>query len=253
MKKLLLSSAGLLLANIVGFYVLKDYNDNRQVRVASACSAATVELAGIAPIIETKTVQLPIGKHEIFITTVKHRVGFGMVNRGTGVLVSNDGLIMTAYHVARHSPLMRVSLNGLESEDNAPRVIRKQRRLFAYLVGYDKDADIALLRVFYPGQRFRYAALRKSVKKGLPVITVGFPIKFVKHVTAGVVSSFSDGMTYTDVVIEHGSSGGGLFDLDGRLVGIASFMWYPSGSPVYAAGFTSLDAMHKLLEKYEDF
>jgi S1-C subfamily serine protease len=254
MKKLI-ACATLILGNIAWFYAMKNYTDNRQVRIVSATCQSTVEVSAIGPIFKTITVMLPIGKHEILIKQIKKRIGFGELNRGNGVFVSNDGLILTCYHVTKHSKLLRVSLNGFEREDSTPRMVRRHRKLFAYVVGVDEKNDLALLRVFYPGQWFRGVSLRKDAPKGLPVFTIGFPVEFQKHVTTGVVSSFSDGMTYTDVVIEHGSSGGGLFDIDGKLVGLASFMRYPAGFPVYSgfSGFTDLDAMHRILEKYEAF
>lgn len=57
----------------------------------------------------------------------------------------------------------------------------------------------------------------------------------------------------TDVVIAHGSSGGGLFDMDGKLVGLCSFMRYMEATEVYQgfSGFTDIKAMNDLLEKYQ--
>jgi S1-C subfamily serine protease len=246
--KRLIAIATLVLGNIAWFYAMKNYTDMRQVRIVSATLKSTVQLSAIGPIIErvpwvnTKTES---GYHYA-------QIGFDQMNRGTGVFVSNDGLILTCYHVTRHSRFMAVSLNGFEADDLTPKKVRK---LFAYVVGVDEKADLALLRVIYPGQWFRGVELRKDAPKGLPVFTIGFPWVFEKHVTAGIISSYTDGYTFTDTVIEHGSSGGGLFDVDGRLVGLADYLAYPAEIEVFQgfAGFTNIADMHRLIDKYEGF
>lgn len=252
MRKSLIAGATLILGNIVWFYAMKYYSDMRQVRVVSACSKSTVELAAIGPIIK----RIPYVKFKgVKVVEVGYhykRAGFGQVTAGTGVFVSNDGMILTCYHVTRGSRLLQVSLNGFDSDAEADRHVRP---LFAAVIGVDEDNDLALLRVIYPGQWFRAAGLRKDAPVGLPVFTIGFPGGFEKYVTYGVISTHYDGWTYSDTVMDHGSSGGGLFDADGNLVGLADYMHYPNQFvAVYQgfSGFTDLDAMHKLLEKYEN-
>lgn len=244
------------LANIIGFFALKDYNDMRQVRTVRTCSKSTVELAAIGNIIERKPYVKFKGKEVVEVGYKYKKTGFGQVNSGTGVFVSNDGLILTCYHVTRHSKLVQVSLNGFESDyDMEEDTGRPVRKLFAYVIGFDEDNDLALLRVIYPGQWFRAARLRKEAETGLPVFTIGFPQGLEKYVTHGVISNHFEDWTYSDTVMDHGSSGGGLFDCNGDLVGLADKMVYPNGLATYQGYdvFTNLDAMHKLIEKYKDF
>ncbi len=88
------------------------------------------------------------------------------------------------------------------------------------------------------------------------MFTVGFPDSFEKYVTYGVVSNRVDGWTYSDTVMDHGSSGGGLFDASGGLVGLADSMHYPNANVYTYQGFsmfTDIDAMRDLVEKYEGF
>lgn len=240
------------LFNIVSFYSLKDYLDNRQVRLVSATLPSVMEISGMGPIIKRTAYVKFKGKEVVEVGYHYKKIGFGRNMTGTGVFVSNDGLILTAAHVVNRTSLAEISLNGFYAP---PTLIRgfKPRRLFATVVGVDQKHDIALLRVINPGQHFRAVRLRKDAEKGLQVFTVGFPGDFEKHVTAGVVSSYSEGFTLTDVVIAHGSSGGGLFDMDGKLVGLCSYMHYAEPLEVYQgfAGFTDLKAMHALLEKYK--
>lgn len=240
--------------NIIGFFGLKDYNDMRQVRLVSATLPSTVEVSGMGPII-TRTPYVKFkGKTPIEVGYHYKKTGFGRNMTGTGVFVSSDGLILTVAHVINRTSLAEISLNGF---DAPPTLIRgfKAKKIYATVIGVDETHDIALLKVIYPGQYFRPVTLRNNVQKGLSVFTVGFPGDMRKHVTAGVISSFEDGYTLTDVVIGHGSSGGGLFDADGKLVGLCAFMRFMEPVEVFqgVSGFTDLNAMHKLLDKYEAF
>ncbi len=249
MRKLLMATATLVLGNIAWFYAMKAYSDGRQVRVVSATLDSTVQLAAIAPIINRIPYVKFKGKKVVEVGYHYKRTGFGQINAATGVFVSNDGLILTCAHVTRGTRLLQVSLNGFVNDELAPKKVRK---LFAYVVGINETADIALLRVIYPGQWFRGVSLRKDAPKGLPVFTIG---DLNKNVTAGVISSYADIYTVTDVVIDHGSSGGGLYDADGKLVGLASYMMYPNDVPSYEgfSGFTDIKTMRELIAKYKGF
>lgn len=244
----------LIFFNIVSFFALKDYGDMRQVRLVSATLPSVVEVSGIGPVIKRTGFVKFKGVKVIEIGYHYKKIGFGRSMTGTGVVVGNNGLIMTAYHLVRRTPLAEISLNGFNVPSTLVRGF-KPKKVFAAVIGVDEAHDIALLKVVYPGQHFRAVRLRNSVQKGLQVFTIGFPGEFEKHVTAGTVSSFDEGYTMTDVAIAHGSSGGGLFDADGKLVGLCSFMRYMEPVEVFQgiSGFTDLGAMHKLLDKYGDF
>lgn len=231
---------------------MKTYNDGRQVRIVKECAESTVELSAIGPIIE----RVPYVKFKgLNVTEVGYRYkrkGFGRVNGGTGVFISNKGLILTCYHVTRGSKLIEVSLEGFNTDSLTP---KPPRKVFATVIGVDEDNDLALLKVIYPGQWYRPVSLRETVEIGLSVFTIGFPQYFQKYTTHGIISNFEDGWTYSDIVIYHGSSGGGLFDINGKLVGLADGMHFPADYLVYQGFsiFTTLDSMHKLIDKYEGF
>lgn len=242
----------LTLANIIGFYGLRMYNDIRQVRLVNALSENSVEVESIGPVIKRTSYVVFKGNDVVKIGYHYKRVGWGPLWRGTGVIVSNKGLILTAGHLARNAHLMQISLAGFNSDKMNK---KHPRPLYAYIVGIDEAHDVALLKVInYPGY-LRPVLLRNSVQKGLPVLTIGFPTLFEKIVTTGVISAFYDGYTYSDVVIEHGSSGGGLFDANGQLVGLCSMMYLPEGIEVFQgiSIWTDLKAIHHLLDKYEGF
>lgn len=251
MKKLF-AIASLVIGNIVWFYAMKNYTDMRQVRIVSATCESTVQVAAIGPIIIRKPYVKFKGVKVVEVGYHYKREGFGQLNSASGVFVSNDGLILTCYHATHGKKLMEVSLNGFVADSLADKKVRK---LFAYVVGVDEEADLALLKVIYPGQWFRGVHLRKEAEIGLPVFTIGFPDGFEKYVTAGILSNHADRMTYSDTVMDHGSSGGGVFDVDGDLVGLADAMHYPNLMPTYQgfSKFTNLKAMHGLINKYEGF
>ncbi|SRR5260221_985891 len=250
--KRLIAIATLVFGNIVWFYAMKSYNDMRQVHIVNVTLLSVMEVSGMGMVIKRIPYMKFKGTKVIEVGYHYKKIGFSRNMTGTGIFVSNDGLILTAAHVVNRTPLAEISLNGFGTP---PKLIKgfKPKKLFATVVGVDQKHDIALLRVINPGQHFRAVRLRKEVEKGLQVFTVGFPGEFQKHVTSGIVSSFNEGFTMTDVVIAHGSSGGGLFDMDGKLVGLCSFMRYMEPLEVYQgfSGFTDLTAMHKLLNKYE--
>lgn len=146
-------------------------------------------------------------------------------NGGSGVIISDDGLVVTNFHVtAPCGPMMLVGTNdGLVHE--------------AVLLGLDPTGDIALVRLLGDGP-FPAAELGNSdrVRVGDPAYVVGNPFllaeDFTPSVTAGIISGvdryqppaggvleYADCLQ-TDAAINPGNSGGPLFDGHGRLIGI---------------------------------
>jgi serine protease Do len=137
---------------------------------------------------------------------------------GSGVIVSNDGYILTNYHVVDGADDIRV-----ETTDD--------RTLTAKVIGTDRPSDLALLKV--PASDLHPIALGNSdaVQVGDVVLAVGNPLGVGQTVTMGIISakgrSTSVGDSYedflqTDAPINHGNSGGALVNTKGELVGINS-------------------------------
>jgi S1-C subfamily serine protease len=250
MRKLILQSACIVLINMISFYVLKAYYDNRQVHLVSATLQSVVKVMPIGPLYA----MVPEMTSEIEITFHPKRVGFGRMGHGSGVFISKDGLIVTCAHVVEGTSLTEISLDG-DTRKLPIKGYKLQGKLLAYVVGRDEKRDIALLRVINPDQVFRAATIGKSVRKGLSVLTIGFPGPFNKYVTAGIVSGSLGGDIYSDLVIAPGNSGGGVFDSKGRIIGLARFMTGPLSIPTYQgfSGLTSLQAIQALIEKYRGF
>mgnify|MGYP001042128590 FL=1 len=142
--------------------------------------------------------------------------------RGAGVVIGDDGEIVTCAHVVAGANVLLVRF---------PRGSAQDAPLRATVVGVDADADLALLRV-HPEHRLDAArwADSASIQPGQPVIAIGAPYGFEGTVTQGVVSAVNRDLKFkgrnpvrfiqSDVPEAPGNSGGPLFDAGGRIVGI---------------------------------
>ncbi|MEQ7156181.1 Do family serine endopeptidase [Brevundimonas aurifodinae] len=148
---------------------------------------------------------------------------------GSGFFISADGFIVTNNHVVENATRITVKLSdGREAE--------------ARLVGRDADTDLAVLKIEgsdYPFVNFEEQA---DPRVGDWVIAVGNPFGLGGTATAGIVSArardISDSRTpYTDYLqidaaINRGNSGGPTFDIYGRVIGVNSAIFTPSGGSV---------------------
>lgn len=139
---------------------------------------------------------------------------------GSGVIVSADGRILTNQHVVEKAEKVTVTVPGVKGQ------------IPAQIVGTDKQTDLALLRIEPPAP-LAAAALGSSdaVQVGQWVLAVGNPYGLDGTVSLGIVSAkgrnlgipdLINDFIQTDAMIDRGSSGGPLVDLDGRVVGINS-------------------------------
>ena len=147
-------------------------------------------------------------------------------NVGSGVIIdAGDGLVVTNQHLVHNSERIRVSLKDGRSFD-------------AELVGSDPGTDVALLRIEAEELTQLPLAEAESLEVGDFVIAIGNPFRLEHTVTAGIVSALGrtglirqgyEDFIQTDASINPGNSGGALVDLDGRLVGINTAIFAPSG------------------------
>ncbi len=139
---------------------------------------------------------------------------------GSGVIVSNEGLIVTNAHV-------------VEKANNVYVVLNDGTVLKAKVIEKSEEDDLALVRTEEPLQvQPAPFACAKDIMTGETVIAIGNPFGFENSITLGVISgidrSFKNqqcdyscsGLLQTDASINPGNSGGALFNLDGELVGI---------------------------------
>jgi serine protease Do len=154
---------------------------------------------------------------------------------GAGVILSVDGYIVTNAHVVQGARKIRVRLPGLEkpgadgSQPHGP--------VSAKLVGVDRQSDLAVLKIDANDLPALELADSDQLKQGQVVFAFGSPQGLENSVTMGVVSatarqvSDDNPTTYiqTDAPINPGNSGGPLVDVDGRVVGIDTFILSESG------------------------
>ncbi len=147
---------------------------------------------------------------------------------GTGFIIDEKGWIVTNYHVAGKADEIIVSMAD-------------GRKLPAKLMGGDEKTDLALLKV-ESSKPLPYVTFGDAtkVRVGQPVMAVGNPFGLGGTVTTGIVSARGrdiqsgpfDDYIQTDAAINRGNSGGPLFDMDGKVIGINTAIFSPSGGSV---------------------
>ncbi len=135
--------------------------------------------------------------------------------QGSGVIVSEDGLVLTAAHVSG------------KADQNITITLNDGRKLKAKTLGANGGVDSGMIKIIEPG-KYPFAEMGKSsgLLKGQWVITTGHPGGFDKGrtppVRLGRVLSATDSLIRTDCTLVGGDSGGPLFDMDGKVIGIHS-------------------------------
>jgi serine protease Do len=144
---------------------------------------------------------------------------------GSGVIISNDGYILTNNHV-------------IDSADDVKVDLPDGRSFAAKVVGTDKPSDLALLKINASDLHPLALGNSDAVQVGDVVLAVGNPLNLGQTVTMGIISakgrstSVGDGsyedFLQTDAPINHGNSGGALVNTKGELIGINSQILSPS-------------------------
>ncbi|WP_396142409.1 S1C family serine protease [Flavobacterium sp.] len=148
------------------------------------------------------------------------------IGTGSGVIITEDGYIVTNNHVIQDATELEVTLNNNKS-------------YHAKLVGTDSKMDIALLKI-EADEKLPYTVFGDSdeIKVGEWVLAVGNPYNLNSTVTAGIVSAkarnlANDGIQsfiQTDAAVNPGNSGGALVNTRGELIGINTMISSPTGS-----------------------
>ncbi len=148
---------------------------------------------------------------------------------GSGVIVTDDGFIVTNNHVIENADEMEVTLND-------------KRTLSAEVVGRDPSTDIALLKIKANGLPFIKFGDSDAIRLGEWVLAVGNPFNLTSTVTAGIVSARGrslnlldnqyriESFIQTDAAVNMGNSGGALVNTRGELIGITTAIYSPTGT-----------------------
>lgn len=146
---------------------------------------------------------------------------------GSGVILSEDGYIVTNNHVVENADELLVKLN-----DN--------REFKARIIGTDPTTDLALIKVEEKGLPAIKVGDSDKLKLGEWVLAIGNPFSLTSTVTAGIVSAKArslgagkqsiESFIQTDAAINSGNSGGALVNAKGELVGINAMIYSQTGS-----------------------
>ena len=148
------------------------------------------------------------------------------LSSGSGFFISPDGYIVTNNHVVQNAEDIKV-------------IMPDGRELKAVLVGRDEGTDLAVIRV--PGSNFPFVNFedRARPRVGDWVLAVGNPYDLGGTATAGIVSAYNRniGDKFVDYIqidapINRGNSGGPTFDTYGRVIGVNTSIFSPSGGSV---------------------
>ncbi|MCC6383762.1 MAG: Do family serine endopeptidase [Bacteroidia bacterium] len=140
---------------------------------------------------------------------------------GSGVIISDDGYIVTNNHVINNASQVEVTLDD-------------KRTFKAKVIGSDPSTDVALLKIDEKNLPFLNFSNSDDVKIGQWALAVGNPFNLTSTVTAGIISAKGrnisiindrnnfpiESFIQTDAAVNPGNSGGALVDLNGGIIGI---------------------------------
>lgn len=171
------------------------------------------------------------------------------IGTGSGVIISEDGYIVTNNHVIKDAQEIEITLNNKKSYK-------------AKLIGTDSKMDIALLKID-ADEKLPYNTFGDSdnVKVGQWVLAIGNPYNLTSTVTAGIVSAKArdletNGMQsfiQTDAAVNPGNSGGALVNSRGDLIGINTMISSQTGSYVGYSFAVPSNIARKIIEDIMEF
>ncbi len=183
--------------------------------------------------------QLPEGFREFFgddfFESPQFRQGTPQpqVGSGSGVIISEDGYVITNNHV-------------VENADKLEVILSDKRSYTAKVIGADPNTDIALIKIDADNLPTLTFANSDQIKVGQWVVAAGYPLALESTVTAGIVSAKGrnigiigrnnrdrlpiESFIQTDAAINPGNSGGALVNANGDLIGINTAIASPTGS-----------------------
>ncbi|WP_370193528.1 Do family serine endopeptidase [Aurantimonas coralicida] len=151
------------------------------------------------------------------------------MGQGSGFFISDDGFVVTNNHVVEGGSQYTVVMDDGTEYD-------------AELIGTDPRTDLALLKVDESNTKFTYVEFGDddAVRIGEWVVAVGNPFGLGGSVTAGIVSARGrdigagpyDDFLQIDAAVNRGKSGGPAFGLDGKVIGVNTAIFSPSGGNV---------------------
>lgn len=174
------------------------------------------------------------------------------IGTGSGVIISEDGYIVTNNHVINNASEIEITLNN-------------KKAYKAKLIGTDSQMDIALLKID-ANEKLPYAVFGDSdnIRVGEWVLAVGNPYNLNSTVTAGIISAKArnvgnqmqnniQSFIQTDAVVNPGNSGGALVNTRGELIGVNTMISSNTGSYVGYSFAVPSNITRKIIEDIMEF
>jgi S1-C subfamily serine protease len=199
--------------------------------------ARVTDTPAVEPARKVDDLTLMFQKYQKSVVTVWSEIG-----SGTGFIVDSAGLVMTNQHVIGPSEQISIQFDA-------------KRKVAAKVLAFDPGRDVAVLYAdlsAFPGAVAapiaRAEAGRELAVEGERVFTIGSPLGLKKMITSGIVSKVEARAILSDVNINHGNSGGPLFNSLGEVIGITTFLVPGSNGPG-VAGVVRIDQTLPVLEQ----
>jgi serine protease Do len=230
-------------ANYAGFFDGKA-NTADAVDFTKAANAAVPAVVHIKTRIPAKqrTNDLPRRRSGAFDDLFEDFFGYGpnvqpeQRASGSGVIISEDGYIITNNHV--------ITNGGDGVADEVTVTLHNKKNYKARVIGRDPSSDLAVLKI--DGNKFPFLVYGNAanVQLGQWVLAIGYPLTLEATVTAGIVSATGrsininrrqsespiESFIQTDAAVNQGNSGGALVNTSGELIGINSAILAPNGT-----------------------
>lgn len=167
---------------------------------------------------------------------------------GSGVIISQDGYIVTNNHVVDGADELTITLS-----DN--------REYSARIIGTDKSTDLALIKINASNLPAIKIISSDDIKVGEWVLAIGHPLNLRATVTAGIVSAKArslgangvESFIQTDAAINQGNSGGALVNVRGELIGINAMLTSPNGSNIGYGFAIPTTIMNKVVADLKEY
>ncbi|MGE0488277.1 MAG: S1C family serine protease [Vulcanimicrobiota bacterium] len=206
-------------------------DENNSIEVFERCSSSVVYVTNLA-----------VGRTPFSLDVTKIPQG-----TGSGFVWDNKGTIVTNFHVVRGAQAVEVTL--------ADRSVWKARP-----IGFEPDKDLAVLHIDAPPDKLSpiQVGVSDNLRVGQKVLAIGNPFGFDHTLTTGIISGVDreiesvtrrpiTGVIQTDAAINPGNSGGPLLDSRGRLIGINTSIYSPSGAYAGIGFAVPVDTVKRLV------
>ena len=166
-------------------------------------------------------------------------------NRGSGVIVSRDGFVLTNFHMIEGASEVKVALSD-------------EREFVGKIVGSDPGTDIAVLKINADQLPFLTFADSAKVEVGDLALAIGNPFGLGRTVTMGIVGATGRGglgiedyedFIQTDASINPGNSGGALTNVRGELIGVNTAILSPNGVNLGIGFAVPSNLVHLVMEQ----